>query len=146
MRYFLFLLISLPALGTPLRDEIRAAANRFRIDPRLVEAMVEVESAFEPRATSPKGAMGLLQLMPGTADELGVANAYHIKSNLMGACEYLRGLLNRFRFDLPKAIAAYNAGPHNVRKYGGIPPFRETQLYVRRVLAAYGRLKKERND
>ena len=125
-----------------LQKDIHTAANRYRIDPKLVEAIVEVESASSPQALSPKGARGLMQVMPATADEMGIANPHHVLSNLMGACEYLRTLLNRFRFDLPKTLAAYNAGPHKVEKYKGIPPYPETRKYVHKVLAAYRRLKR----
>ncbi len=131
------------AATTDLDGQIRSAAHRFRIDPLLVKAIMEVESRADRLAVSPKGAQGLMQVMPGTAEQLGIANPHHALSNLMGACEYLRTLLNRFHFDLPKTLAAYNAGPTNVDRYGGIPPFRETRKYVRKVLAAYERLKKQ---
>lgn len=140
----LFLSGAGPALASAdLDSHIRAAAHRFRIDPLLVKAIVEVESRADRLAVSPKGAQGLMQVMPRTAEQLGIANPHHSLSNLMGACEYLRTLLNRFSFDLVKTLAAYNAGPTNVDRYGGIPPFRETRHYVRKVLAAYERLKKE---
>lgn len=126
-----------------LREKIAVAATKYRIDPRLVEAMVEVESAGVSHAVSPKGARGLLQIMPRTADELGVANSFHVQSNLMGACEYLRVLMNKYRFKIPLVLAAYNAGPGKVTQYGGVPPFKETRLYVKKVLAAYKRLRSQ---
>jgi soluble lytic murein transglycosylase-like protein len=137
---FPFLLFAAP-IRPELRPHIEKAAATYRIDPKLVEAMVEVESAGDSFATSNKGARGLLQLMPRTADDLGVANAYHIQSNLMGACEYIRTLMNQFQFKIPHVLAAYNAGPHKVRKHGGIPPYAETRQYVKKVLAAYKRLR-----
>lgn len=139
----LVLPLSASAIPTDLQHHINQAAHRYRLDPKLVAAIVEVESGAVAQATSPKGAKGLMQVMPLTADEMGIANPHHVLSNLMGACEYLRRLLNRFQFDLPKTLAAYNAGPHKVEKYHGIPPYKETRAYVRKVMAAYSRLKKE---
>ncbi len=127
---------------TDLDSQIRLAAHRFRIDPLLIKAMIETESGhLGNSAVSPKGARGLMQVMPMTAEEMGIANPHHSLSNLMGACGYLRKLLNRYRFDFELALAAYNAGPAKVDKYGGVPPFKETRNYVRKVLAAYERNK-----
>ena len=134
---------TLPAFGiTRLEDKIALAAKRASVDPHLVHAIVKVESNANVTARSHKGAMGLMQVMPGTAKELGIRLPYHALNNLMGACQYLRRLINRYRGDLKLALAAYNAGPANVDRYGGIPPFRETQKYVKNVLAKYHRLKK----
>src|SRR6185503_18666431 len=108
------------------------------LDPKLVEAVIRVESAFDSRAVSGKGALGLMQLMPGTATELGVENAFDVEENLRGGTAYLRSLLDRFSGDVSLALAGYNAGPGAVEKYQGIPPYQETTDYVRRVLAAYG--------
>lgn len=130
------------AIPRDVLDQIAVAAARYRIDPKLVQAMVEQESAGVGAAVSPKGARGLLQVMPRTAADLGIANPHHTRSNLMGACEYIRSLMNRFQLDLPRVLAAYNAGPEKVKKYGGVPPYTETQNYVRKVLAAYERLRK----
>ncbi len=146
MRYLLLFCLFLPtvsfALPSALKSQIQTAANRFRIDPQLVEAMVEVESNGNPNAVSGAGAMGLVQVMPRTAEEVGIANPFHALSNLMGACQYMRMLLNRFRFNLEHALAAYNAGPSKVEKYKGVPPYPETIEYVQKVLAAYDRRKR----
>ncbi len=127
-----------------LQQKIKDAALRASVDPKLVTAIVKQESNFKP-LTSPKGAMGLMQVMPKTADASGIHAPYHTVNNLMGACEYLRSLINRYRGNLKLALAAYNAGPGNVARYGGIPPFRETREYVKRVLALYEELKQKRN-
>lgn len=116
---------------------IAAAAMGEGVDPALVEAVVAVESAFSPRAVSRKGAMGLMQLMPQTARLYRVSNAFDPRENLTGGTRHLRDLLVLFGGDLPQALAAYNAGASAVFTYGGIPPYRETRAYVRRVLARY---------
>jgi soluble lytic murein transglycosylase-like protein len=102
-----------------------------------VLALVQVESAFQPRAVSPKGARGLTQLMPGTARELGVQDAFDPQQNLDGGARYLRQLLTRYGGDVKRALAAYNAGPGAVDRHRGVPPYRETRQYVRRVLEKY---------
>ena len=122
-----------------LRTLARAAAERYGLDPELVLAVVAVESNFEPRAVSRKGAQGLMQLMPGTAGDLGVVDALDAANNLDGGARYLQALLRLYRGDLRKALAAYNAGPGAVARHGGVPPYRETQEYVRRVMKQYGR-------
>jgi hypothetical protein len=121
-----------------LRERINDHALAQDLDPKLVEALIRVESAFNSRAVSNKGAMGLMQLMPGTALDLGVENAFDVEENLRGGTAYLRSLIDRFSGDLTLALAGYNAGPGAVEKYRGVPPYRETTEYVRRVLAAYG--------
>ncbi len=126
-----------------LKVKIRDAAVRAALDPSLVEAVVRVESNFHPNATSNKGARGLMQVIPKTATELQIDDAYHPASNLMGACEYLRKLLNRYQGNVRFALAAYNAGPSNVDRYGGIPPFAETREYVRKVMDIYQSLKRK---
>jgi len=126
-------------------------SQRFRVDPRLVVAMIIAESNFNPRATSPKGAMGLGQLMPGTARTLRLSNPYDPVQNVMGAVDHLKTKLNLFREGATRdgemtwnqvvlALAAYNAGTGAVRKHGGVPPYRETQNYIRRVLHIYSQL------
>lgn len=122
---------------------IRASAARHGIDPALVKAVIHTESAFNPNARSPVGAMGLMQLMPGTARDMGVVNAWDPAQNIEGGVKYL-AWLKRQTSNLDHIIAAYNAGYGNVKKYGGIPPFRETQNYVKSVKNRYMTL--YRND
>ncbi len=114
---------------------IRIHSRRHGLDRKLVQAVIQVESGYNHRARSRKGAIGLMQLMPETALELGVSDSYDPESNIRGGTLYLRRLLDLFSGDLKLALAAYNAGPTAVRRYGGIPPYQETQDYVRRVLA-----------
>ncbi len=115
---------------------VRASAAAAGVDPRLVAAVARAESGFDPQATSATGAAGLMQLMPETARALGVADPYDPAQNMRGGASYLRRLLARFH-EVPLALAAYNAGPGAVERYGGVPPFPETQAYVARVLAMY---------
>ncbi len=116
---------------------IRTSASRAGVDPALVAAVANVESGFDPHATSRSGAAGVMQLMPETARDLGVGDRYDPAQSLRGGAAYLRELLDRFGGDLPSAIAAYNAGPSAVERFGGVPPYDETRAYVRRVLATY---------
>ena len=121
-----------------LRGRIAHWAGLRRLDPRLVEAVIKVESAFNSGARSSKGAMGLMQLMPGTARELGVRDAFDPDQNLRGGTAYLRQMLDRFGGDVRLALAGYNAGPAAVERHRGVPPYRETTTYVKRVLAMVG--------
>ena len=129
-----------PDPGTPRRWEydplISLMARSHEVPPALVKAVIAAESAFDPNAVSRKGARGLMQLMPGTARSLGVADPLRPEENVDGGVRYLRGMLDRFD-DLKLAVAAYNAGPAAVDRYGGIPPYPETRDYVKRVLAYY---------
>lgn len=113
---------------------VRAAATRHRVEPRLVDAVIRAESAFDPLAQSPKGARGLMQLMPGTATRLGVRDPFDVPSNIDGGVRHLRHLLDRYGEDVSLALAAYNAGEDAVNVYRGIPPYPETREYVARVL------------
>jgi soluble lytic murein transglycosylase-like protein len=119
------------------RSLIEQAAQRHHLDTALLAAVVHVESGGNPQAVSPAGAQGLTQLIPATAQRFGVHDPFDPAQSLDGAAKYLRGLLGQFGGDVSKALAAYNAGEGNVKKYGGIPPFAETQAYVPAVLAAY---------
>jgi hypothetical protein len=110
------------------------ACDRNNVDPDLVNSVIAAESGFNPKAVSRKGAQGLMQLMPNTAAALGVQDAMNPAANVEGGTRYLRELLERFQYDLAKALAAYNAGPQRVQQYGGLPPYPETVAYVRRIL------------
>jgi soluble lytic murein transglycosylase-like protein len=125
---------SLPA-GTPYAAEITAAANRNGVDPALLAGLVKQESGFNPNAGSPAGAQGLTQLMPATAASLGGDNVHDPAQALEGGAKYLRRQLDRFGGDVARALAAYNAGPGAVERFGGVPPYAETQNYVRKVQA-----------
>jgi soluble lytic murein transglycosylase-like protein len=121
-----------PLPAVPYGDLIDTAAARYGIDPGLVRAIIQVESAYRPDARSPKGAMGLMQLMPRTARQYAVRNPYDPRSNIEAGVMHLKSLLRRF--DLSVALAAYNAGEAAVERFGGIPPYQETREYVSRVL------------
>jgi soluble lytic murein transglycosylase-like protein len=114
---------------------IRTCSDKYGVSSSLVKAVIHAESGYNPNAVSRKGASGLMQLMPGTAKSLKVANRFNPKDNVEGGVKYLRFLLDTFRGDVSLAVAAYNAGLSKVAKYGGIPPYNETRTYVNRVLA-----------
>src|SRR5258708_36357220 len=137
-----------PAAATPLPEVkvdidqlVREAAAKRHIDPDFVNSLIKYESNFQPRALSNKGAQGLMQLMPGTAAQLGVSNAFDPKANVEAGTEYLSQLLDLYNNDPVKALAAYNAGAHRVEKYHGVPPFRETRLYINHIVRAFSQKK-----
>lgn len=130
-----------PHNSQPVNEVINAVSSRHHLDPDLINSVIHAESGFNPRAVSPKGAQGLMQLMPQTASKLGVGDAFDPNANVEGGTRYLRELLERYNFDLIKALAAYNAGPQRVEQYHGVPPYYETQAYVARIIRDFNRKK-----
>jgi len=120
---------------------VNAASDRHQVDADFINSVIKAESSFNPSARSPKGAQGLMQLMPSTALKLGVGNAYEPRDNIEGGTRYLRQLLEQYRGDSIRALAAYNAGPLRVEQYQGVPPYRETRNYVRQVITDFNRKK-----
>ncbi|HEV7484234.1 MAG TPA: lytic transglycosylase domain-containing protein [Thermoanaerobaculia bacterium] len=131
------------ANAVPFGDIIHAKAQKYDVDPALVAAVVETESRFRTNARSQVGARGLMQLMPKTGRWLGAGNLYNAEQNVDAGAKYLKYLNRRFDGNLTKTIAAYNAGEGNVRRYNGVPPFRETRSYVKRVMLRYEKRKQE---
>lgn len=129
-----------------LNEVIGAASSRNNIDPDLVRSLIRAESGFNPKAISPKGAQGLMQLMPQTAAQLGVEDPLDPGANVEGGTRYLKTLLGLYNNDLIKALAAYNAGPQRVTQYRGVPPYSETRTYVARVLSDFHRKKLAQQD
>lgn len=127
------------------REDIENLINKYaqknNLDPDFIKAVVKQESGFNPDAKSKCGAMGLMQLMPQTAKGLGVIDAFDPEQNIDGGTRYLKSMMNRFNNDPKLALAAYNAGPAAVQKYGDIPPYRETQNYVKNILSSYEAMK-----
>jgi hypothetical protein len=148
---------SIPDIATPRTEPERAAAamshpfdltqavkdasGTYQLDPDLVTSVIRAESGFNVRAVSPKGAQGLMQLMPQTASQLGVRNAFDPQANVEAGTRYLRELLERYNFDLVKALAAYNAGPQRIDQYNGVPPYYETRAYVARIVRDFNQKK-----
>ena len=132
---------SQPLSTQALSGVISDSSDRYHLDPDLVNSVIHAESDFNQHARSPKGAQGLMQLMPQTASKLGVVNAYDPQANVEGGTRYLRELLERYNFDLVKALAAYNAGPQRVQQYHGVPPYYETQAYIARIIKDFNRKK-----
>jgi soluble lytic murein transglycosylase-like protein len=130
-----------PLSALELNGVISNSSDHYHLDPDLINSVIHAESDFNQHARSPKGAQGLMQLMPGTASQLGVANAYDPQANVEGGTKYLRELLELYNFDLVKALAAYNAGPQRVQQYHGVPPYYETQAYIARIIKDYNRKK-----
>lgn len=131
------LTLTAPPRDSDLETKIARYARAQGLSPRLVQAVVQVESGYNPRALSNKGAMGLMQLMPDTARELGVTDAYDPDQNLRGGTRYLWQQIRRFQGNLELALAAYNAGPTAVARYGGVPPYQETRRYIAKVMSLY---------
>jgi len=123
---------------TDLDEIFHRAAERYQVPVNLLKAVAKAESGFNPKAVSAAGAQGVMQLMPATAAGLGVTNSFDPEQNIMGGAQYLRSMLNRYDGNVTLTLAAYNAGSGNVKKYGGVPPFPETQNYIKKVLGYMG--------
>jgi soluble lytic murein transglycosylase-like protein len=136
-----------PPTGAPmnLNQVVNGAGERHKIDPDFINSVIRAESGGNSRAVSKKGAQGLMQLMPQTASQLGVANAFDPNANVEGGTKYLRELLEKYNFDAVKTLAAYNAGPKRVDQYHGAPPYYETQAYIARIIRDFNRRKLAQN-
>jgi soluble lytic murein transglycosylase-like protein len=133
-----------PAVAVrPYRELVETAAKRYNVDADLISSVIAVESNFEPKAVSRKNARGLMQLLPETAAKLGVQNIFDPKENIEAGTKYLSALLAQYHNDVALALAAYNAGPDKVERFGRVPPYRETISYVRRVKSSYAKRKTE---
>ena len=143
-------IVNLPGVGQPkvvpsgsadrraeLWPHVQQTALAHGLDPALIDLVIRMESGYNPRAVSPKGARGVMQLLPATARAYGVGDVFNPRENIRGGIRYLRDLLGRFDADVRLALAAYNAGPEAVERYGGVPPYAETRNYVRTILTAY---------
>jgi len=130
-----------PSKSNDLHTVVRNASSKVKLDPDLIHSVIRYESGGNAHAVSSKGALGLMQLMPQTAKKLGVRNAFNPEQNVQAGTQYLRALLEQFNFDLVKALAAYNAGPESVLKYGGVPPYLETRQYVASIVKDFNKKK-----
>ena len=130
-----------PAPAVDIPTAVASASDKHGIDADLLYSVIRAESGFNPHAVSNKGAQGLMQLMPDTAGKLGVQDVFDTQANVEAGTRYLRQLLDRYHYDLAKALAAYNAGPQRVDQYHGIPPYRETRAYVARIIREYNKKK-----
>lgn len=135
--------VAKPAPPPPktLNELVNSASSTHNIDPDLINSVIHAESGFNPHAVSPKGARGLMQLMPKTANELGVRNSFDPGANVEGGTKYLQELLERYNYDMVKALAAYNAGPQRVDQYHGVPPYYETRAYVAKIVRDFNKKK-----
>lgn len=124
-----------------LNQVVSGAGQRYQLDPDFINSVIRAESGFQQRAVSNKGAQGLMQLMPQTSTELGIANPFDPNANVDGGTKYLRALLEKYNFDVVKALAAYNAGSRRVDRYRGVPPYYETQTYIARIIRDFNRQK-----
>lgn len=125
------------ATKSQVLNVINQVSKKYDVDEKLVQALIKQESGFNPKAKSKAGAMGLMQLMPSTAKNLGVKDPYNMVQNVEGGVKYLKSMLNKYNGNVILALAAYNAGPNAVDKYSGVPPYKETQNYVKNILANY---------
>lgn len=133
--------IDLKAQSANVDELIETFGEKYGIDSDFIKAIIKQESGFNPKATSKKGAMGLMQLMPKTAESLGVLDAYNPSQNIEGGVKYLKSLLDKYGDNKEMALAAYNAGPGAIKKYGGIPPYKETQNYINSIMGTYNKVK-----
>jgi len=130
-----------PTPPATLKEMVSAASSSNNLDPDLIMILIRAESGFNAKAVSPKGALGLMQLMPETASRMGVSDPFDPAANLQGGARYLRELLDRYHNDLTRALAAYNAGPRKVEQYQGVPPYAETKMYIAKVIYDLNRRK-----